>query len=282
MRGAALPLVPILSLLSAVAVADEVFLKGGGRVSGVIVERSERTLVVEAGPGRVTIPLARVESIVEGESALDSFRQRAASLDADDTAGWVALARFAQANELATQAREAWTRVLAVDPRHPEANRALGRVELDGVWMGEDEAMRARGYVLYEGRWMSPAEHEALVMERVAREAADSERAEARARVREAEARAREAEARAREAEALAAGAEEPLTEGIPYWWVLHGGGPLVCLPGSPCPPTFLPPHPPRGTPPARPPHARPTARPPSKPPTAGLQPTRSQARERD
>jgi len=101
------------------------------------------------------------------------------------------------------------------DPSHPEANAALGRVEVDGTWLSMEEGYRARGFVPFEGRWVSPAEHEALVRERLAEEASDRDRREADLRVREAEARAREAEARAREAEAAA---QPEADGGIPLW----------------------------------------------------------------
>ncbi len=245
------------------AAADEILLKGGGRLQGVVVERTEKTIVVETGPGRVTLPLSRVERIVEGRSALESFRERAAELAPGDAAGWASLARWAAERDLATQSREAWTQVLRVDPSDPEANAALGRVELDGDWMSEDEAWRARGYVQYDGRWMTPAEHEALVRQRAAEDAAERERREADLRVREAEARAREAEARAREAEAAA---EQPWSNGgIPLWW---GWGDGVARP--PVDPGLDHPagHPP-GHPPGRPPVVTPPVDPNPTPPPA-------------
>ncbi len=193
---------------------DEVFLRGGGRVSGVIVERTPRVVMIETGPGRVTLPMSRVERIEEGRSALQAFTERAAALDGFDVEGWAALARWADERDLVTQSRMAWERVLAADPRHPEANAGLGRVALDGVYMSVDEANRSRGYVSFEGRWLTPAEHEAAVRERAAEHASEFEAREADLRVREAEARVREAEARAREAEAAA---EQPIPTGIPY-----------------------------------------------------------------
>jgi hypothetical protein len=214
-------------------------------VNGVVVERTKDRVVIETGPGRVSLPMSRVERIVESRSALAAFQERAAELDPGDAAGWAALARWAAERDLFTAAREAWRRVLAVDPAHPEANAALGRVDVDGTWMEEDEAYRARGYVRFDGRWVTPEEHEVLVREQAAEEEAARERREAELRVREAEARAREAEARAREAEA----AGEAEGGGIPYWWVLAGGGGVLLPP--PVDPVDAPPPPP---PPASPP----------------------------
>jgi hypothetical protein len=216
-------------LAAASATPDEVFLRGGGRVSGVIVERTKETVALETGPGRVTLPLSRVEKILESRSNLQAYHERESDLAAHDVEGWAALARWAAERDLVTQSRQAWQRVLAINPSHPEANAALGRVELDGAWMGADEAYRARGYVQFEGRWVTPAEHEARVREQAVEEASERDRREAELRVREAEARAREAEARAREAEAAA----QPVTsgDGIPLWWGWGGG---VLLPPAP------------------------------------------------
>lgn len=268
--------VAVLAIACAAAPAstDEIFLHGGGRVTGVIVERTKDAVVLETAPGRVTLPMRRIEKIVESRSALEAFRDRAAALAPRDVDGWAALARWAVERDLLTQSREAWQKVLAADPSHPEANEALGRVELDGSWVSEAEAYRARGYVEFEGRWVTPAEHEALVRERSAEEASARERREADVRVREAEARAREAEARAREAEAAA---QEPAPDGgIPLWWGWGDGGlmppvfppPLEPLPLEPLPP----PEPPRPTPrssigPTRPSEAPATSKPVTRPP---------------
>ncbi len=235
------------ALLAAPAVPDEVFLRGGGCVRGVIVERTKDAVVLETAPGRVTLSMRRIEKIVESRSALEEYQERAAALAPGDVGGWAALARWAAGRDLLTPAREAWRNVLATDPSHPEANAALGRVVLDGRWVAEDEAYRARGYVMFEGRWVTPAEHEALVRERAAEEASAREGREAAVRVREAEARTREAEARAREAETVPA--ED---SGIPLWWGWGGGGGFL-------PPVLPPPDgPPPPEPPDRHPHEHP------------------------
>jgi len=218
-RRAAIGLVTA-ALATATASSDEIFLRSGGRVSGVVVERNPRAIAVETGPGRVTLPMALVAKVVEGRSALEAYHERAAAIEPGDVDGWAALARWAGERDLATQSLEAWRRVVSADPSHREANAALGRIEVDGTWMGEVEAYRARGYVSFEGRWVTPAEHDALVRERMAEEAWQLEAREAGLRVREAEARAREAEARAREAENPA----QPVDGGIPYGWGGWGG----------------------------------------------------------
>jgi hypothetical protein len=241
-------------LAAASAAPDEILLRGGGRVHGMVVERTADAVVIDTGPGRVTLAASRVLRIVESRSALEGFRERAAALEPGDAPGWAELARWAAERELDTQAREAWRRVLAADPNHPGANAALGRVEFDGTWMPEDQAHRLRGEVSFEGRWVTPAEHEALVRERETEEAGARERRQSELRVREAEAQAREAEARAREAEAAAQ--QSTADGGIPLWW--GGSGGILLPPMGPWPP--------ESHPPTRPPHIHPHSSPPPSP----------------
>lgn len=200
------------------SIADVVLLKSGGRMEGRIVERTESTVEIDIGAGSLRFPMSSVDRIEEGRSPLDDYDERAAGLAADDRDGWLELARWASRAGLGTQSRRAYERVLAIDPSHAEANRALGRVELEGRWMTEDEAYRERGYVRFEGRWVTPAERESILRTRESDRAVD----QARAQTAEAQARAREAEARAREAEAQA---RQP-SYGIPLHWGTWGPGP--------------------------------------------------------
>jgi hypothetical protein len=213
----------VLLTVAAQAGADQIVMRTGGRIDGVVVEQTATAVVIETGPGRVTLPMSRVAQVVKGHSALDTWREQSASLHAVDVQGWAALARWAGEAGLSTQSADAWYRVLASDPHNVEANRAVGHVQVGGTWLGEDEAYRARGYVMYEGRWVSQAEQEALLRERFADEASEQQRYEAGLRAREAEARAREAEARAREAEAAASPSGDD--GGIPFYIAYGGGG---------------------------------------------------------
>jgi hypothetical protein len=116
-RGAAIALVTA-GLAAATASPDEILLRSGGRVSGVIVERTRTAIVVETGPGRVTLSMSLVEKVVEGRSALEAYRERAEALEPGDVEGWAALARWAAERDMLTQSRETWQRVLATDPSH--------------------------------------------------------------------------------------------------------------------------------------------------------------------
>jgi len=205
------------------AFADEVFLKSGGRLSGRIVSRTETTIEVEVGAGRVGVPVSSVLRIEEGVSPLQDYEARAGRMAPADVEGWLALGEWASGQGLGAQAREAYHRALAAAPDDPRANEALGNVRMDGRWVGEEESYRARGYVLFEGDWITPAEHEAILREREAESARERERQAAESRVRETEARAEEAEARARQAEAEGQGS----IDGVPLWYA-WGAGPSV------------------------------------------------------
>lgn len=213
--------VGVVLLAGMPAWADEVFLRGGGSIHGDVIQRTPHSVVLEVGPGRMTLPMSRVERIVATTSDLSVYRDRANRLASTDVAGWLALARWAEGRDLLTQARDAYEHVASVDPLNAAANAALGRVKLGSRWVTAEESFRARGYVPFEGTWVTPEERSALIADRAAEARARELTAEAEARAREAEARARTAEADARRAEA---GAQAD-ADGIPYPYVLGGVG---------------------------------------------------------
>jgi hypothetical protein len=215
------PALPLLLLAATgVATADQLVLKGGGTLSGVLVKQTPEAVTIDVALGRVTLPASRVERIVSGDSTLGEYRSRALGLRQDDAAGWLALGLWAQDAGLHAQASEAFRRVLAHDPGNAVAQQALGNVRLGERWVSPEESYRAQGLVYFDGSWMTREERDFAAREREV--AARTEAAE-RART-EAEARARDAEARAEaaEAEARRAAYEEP---GYPLDWVYGGYG---------------------------------------------------------
>src|SRR5918993_5539108 len=162
-------LVCALALLPGLASADDVLLKGGGRISGRILSRTDTAVQVDVGAGIITVSMANVVSIEERRSLVDDYQERASRLRADDVPGWLQLARWSQSEGLRTQARRIYERILTIDPQNVEANQALGRVLVDGRWVSEQESYRARGYVQFEGAWVTPAERDAIVEQRDAR-----------------------------------------------------------------------------------------------------------------
>src|SRR5262245_10501966 len=155
---------PYLLLLAvpALALADEVYLKDAGVISGRIVEHTETMIVVDNGDGTLGVPTSRVERIVKSKSAVEEYDERAGRLGPEDGGGWRSLGRWATQQGLSKQSRQAYERVLALAPDDPEAREALGFVRLGGRWVTEEESYRAQGYVRYEGEWMTQAEADAM------------------------------------------------------------------------------------------------------------------------
>jgi hypothetical protein len=208
------------TVLPAAALADEVFLVGGGRIVGEVVEERGDAVVIEVGAGRVTLPASRVVRVTSSTSALSVYRDRASRLAPQDAAGWLALGLWARDNDLITLASDAFRRAIAADPGNEGAHLALGHVRLEGQWMTEADSYRARGFVQYEGEWMLPEQAQMLAAQRMAE-------VEARRAEREAAAGAAEAEAAARAAEAEAARAAAEAAAGyggIPYPYVFGPG----------------------------------------------------------
>jgi hypothetical protein len=203
--------------LTIAAQADEVVLKSGRSLVGEIIERTATNVTIEIGPGRVTFPLAAVDHVVSGPSALGTYRERARSLDPEDAAGWLALGYWARARGLATQANAAFERVIAIEPSNEQAQSALGHVRVGDRWMTREEGYRAQGLVEFRGEWLTPQERDARLAQMQME--ADIERQRIESELREAEARARQAEAEARRAEAEVAAAEPAV---VPLW--MRGG----------------------------------------------------------
>lgn len=177
----------VLALAATPLLGDELFLKGGGRVTGEIVKETETAVTVDIGAGNMTVQRSAVVRIDKSASPLQEYRAQAATLAPDDVEGWRKLGRWAESQGLTMQAREAFSKVKAALPDDPEANRVLGLVLLDGRWVTERESFTARGFVWFEDEWMTPGERQAILNERQAMEEADRQALQAQIEADEAE-----------------------------------------------------------------------------------------------
>ena len=164
----------LLFLVPGPLLADVVYLKGGGKFTGRIVEQTAERIVIDIGDGTIGFSMERVEEIVKGPSPLDEYDARASKLGPQDVNGWRSLAQWASMKGLSVQSRAAYQKVLAAAPDDPEAREALGFVRVNGAWLTEEESYRARGFVKYEGEWLTPAEVQ-LAQSNAAMEQARSE-----------------------------------------------------------------------------------------------------------
>jgi hypothetical protein len=212
----------LIALVAVPAFADTVYLRGGGRITGEIVEQTEDSISVDIGGGSLTVRMPSVERIEKNTSPMQEYRLRAAEIAADDAEAWRELARWATGNALGSQVADAYSHVVAILPDDEEANRALGRVRLEGGWVSEEESYKARGYIEFEGEWMTPAERQAILAERQARDDAYRQANEARIQEIEAEQRA-EKEREEAEREASRGGGLPVYGDPIYWGW---GAGP--------------------------------------------------------
>ena len=161
----------MIALVAVPALADDVYLRGGGQITGQILEQTDESVTVDIGGGTITAKMSTVVKIDKNASPLQEYRARAAKIPAGDAEAWRELARWANGYSLSSQAREAYREVVAILPNDEEANTALGMVQLDGKWVTQEESYRARGYVQFEGEWMTPAEQQSIVADRQAQQA---------------------------------------------------------------------------------------------------------------
>jgi len=227
----------VVALAAAPLFADEIRLQGGGRLSGEIVEQSEESVTIDIGAGKMTVSMSTVVGIDKSTSPLQAYRTRAATIADNDVDGWRELGRWAAKEGLATQSREAFSRVRSLAPNDPEASRALGLVLYDGKWVTEAESYRAQGFVEYDGEWMTPGERQAILDEGRARDEANRQAVAAEVQASQAALN----EQAAREEAEKAAAQSKFLNDTLPklgdppaYWG--YGYGPAVwpVQPGQP------------------------------------------------
>jgi hypothetical protein len=225
---------PALALLvlaaAAPLAADTVRLRNGRSYEGVIAERTGEGVRIRLAFGVLVMPHDQVVAIEKGASPLAEYLDRKAALAADpktSAADWLALARWAKANDLAQGVREAAVLAAELDPHLPGLDpllRPFGLVldETAQRWLPFEEAMARRGLVPFEGGWITAAEYRARLAERERERAVAAQEATARRLAAVADAlrlrEEREVRREAAEAAAAAAGWYQPLVVGLPWF----------------------------------------------------------------
>ena len=148
---------------AALARADAVTLRGGAEVRGTVVSGvADGSVRVRTLSGlSVTLDAEEVVSVVKRTPRKEEYVTRSREV-ADTVAAREALVEWCVRNRHAAGRVEQYAAILKLDPRHEAANKAVGNVERDGVWMTKAEAARAEGLVPFGDRWVTPAEAELL------------------------------------------------------------------------------------------------------------------------
>ncbi|MGH7161848.1 MAG: hypothetical protein ACREID_00075 [Planctomycetota bacterium] len=170
MRGAAL----LLPLLCAATAADDiVFASGTAERDVKVLEQTAETIVfVGRSLKPTTFPAKMVSRVERKRSTIHEYDERSAA--AKDAGAVMALAAWAKEKAFSKSVIEALhQRALALDPGHPAANEAVGRVLHEGAWRtpeerdrlvkeAEEAAMKAKGLVRHGDGWVTPEEKEKL------------------------------------------------------------------------------------------------------------------------
>lgn len=193
------------SLAGASAFADQIQLKGGGSIEGVVIEDGD-DVVIQMDMGTVTLPRAEIALVVPAASALDELKTRLDAVGDTDARGLFAVARWAATRGLLARARAIARQVIARQPDHAQARAMLGHEKIDGRWLSPAEVMRHRGYVRRGAGWITREQAEAQAQVREAARARDKA-ADQEARLLQLE---REVAAAKAAAEAARAAAQAP------------------------------------------------------------------------
>lgn len=183
------PALLLLALaLAAPVAADTVRLRNGRAYEGVIAERAPEGVRIRLAFGVIVIPHDQVAAVEESPSALAEYLRRREALAARagaTAADWLALARWARANDLPQAVRDTALQAAELDPRLPGLDpllRPFGLVLDEGLerWIPLEESMARRGFVRHDGEWITKAEHRELLADRERERVAAAQEAAAR------------------------------------------------------------------------------------------------------
>jgi hypothetical protein len=140
-------------LLAGGALADEVLLVNGGRLTGK-ARREGDEVVLTTPHGESRLKAADVKSITPGRTVWDDYAEKLKALDAKDAAAEVALGDWCREHGLGAESRKHWKAALALDPDQKDARSRLGFIRYDERWLTSDEYYAARGFVKLAGEWV--------------------------------------------------------------------------------------------------------------------------------
>ena len=179
-RGAGLRTISILILCAAAgeagraAAADLFALRNGGRLRGTWLNRQEpqaTQYVIRTEEGAVLRLDASAVRWALAQGPETARYEQLLERSPDTVAGHWQLAEWCRERRLKGPREAHLRRILALDPDHAPARRALGYSQLRGQWVTPDEVQQQRGYQRYAGRWRLPQEIELLEASQTAEQA---------------------------------------------------------------------------------------------------------------
>ena len=150
----------LILLLAPAAVADIVFLQGGGRVEGVITDLGTK-IKVQGLNGSVIVKKSKIADHMKTPYVTEIYADKFGRIDSDSANDHYRLAMWCRRNKLKKRADAHLSRALELDPDHKDARATLGHVNFNGVWLSSGEALEAsmaeRGFLRFHGRWFTEA-----------------------------------------------------------------------------------------------------------------------------
>jgi len=147
--------------LPSAALAGTVRMKSGQLVEGQVTDVGDR-LIVATESGEVSVRWRDVDLVHKDKTPAALFDGRLAAVDQKDAKALFALALWADKAGLAKQRKDVLAKVLALDPEHEGARKALLQERQDGKWLKGSELLQAKGFVSHDGHWLLREEAEML------------------------------------------------------------------------------------------------------------------------
>jgi hypothetical protein len=161
-RSALLLSLVALAAFAAFAAADEIVLKGGGRVSGDVTSREDGRIVLQTAYGSVTFESTDISEVRYSSAREKEIRDQLKGLSPTDIPGRLKLASQASAEGYADLSKSVYTQVIALDADDKTARAALGYVSFEGEWVTPKDRALHPGLVPYQGKWLSAEDRDAL------------------------------------------------------------------------------------------------------------------------
>jgi hypothetical protein len=136
--------------------AEIFILKSGGRVEGKHLnpdrERGQPYYLRTESGVRLALADGAVARVIVKSELDKQYDALAAKLENTVEAHWN-LAEWCKEAGLLDQRKRHLQAVIALDPNHEEARKALGYQKFGSRWLTQDEHMQSLGYLRYKGAW---------------------------------------------------------------------------------------------------------------------------------
>jgi hypothetical protein len=151
--------------LAAAGRADQILLRGGGQIRGVVLPDPTRPEHVLVQTETVTTPIAfrkeQVLSVIAAPGPLDEYLARRDRTGATAQAQYD-LGLWCEGQKLTGPAEIHYRRAVELDKEFGPAQKKLGHVRYKDRWLTYDELRAAQGLVKYKGKWVTREEKEQI------------------------------------------------------------------------------------------------------------------------